>query len=337
LRNTSITLRFVTFDCWHLGCVLRYALQELPTRNAVCPKPHLEAFVYDKGATIRSLTQHDAPAVSPLARHMLGLGILLLTIVPAYLVSHANLEEQESEIMRMAREAAESSDAVEITEIVEIEAHIREVAVRYDIPPILVAAIVEAESEFNPRAVSRKGARGLMQLMPETASSLRVSDTFDPYENIEGGVRHLRRLMDRYRGNLPLVLAAYNAGEQAVTVYRGVPPYRETRRYVSRILRRIGRPDLIPRYGRVAEAAPEHGVVLPVATTRLEPSVTYAVASPPSSALAERQLLERQLLERPVPPKLERPVLPRTERPVSPSLGEPIASPWSARNLGEAP
>ena len=93
--------------------------------------------------------------------------------------------------MRMAREAVESPDSsVEITEIVEIEAHIREVAVRYEIQPILVAAIVEAESEFNPRAVSRRGARGLMQLMPGTASSLRVSDTFDPYENIEGGVRH---------------------------------------------------------------------------------------------------------------------------------------------------
>jgi hypothetical protein len=290
--------------------------------------------LYEKNSTIRSLTQHDAPAVSPLTRHLLGLGILLLTVVPAYLVAQANLEEQESEIMRMAREAAESPDSnVEITEIVEIEAHIREVAVRYDIQPILVAAIVEAESEFNPRAVSRKGARGLMQLMPGTASSLRVTDTFDPYENIEGGVRHLRRLMDRYRGNLPLVLAAYNAGEQAVTVYRGVPPYRETRRYVSRILRRIGRPDLVPRYSGAATgvvAVENGGVVIPVSTTRLEPPVTYAVATPPRSAWAERQFLERQLLERPVVPS-------RPERPVGAPPAEPPANPWSARNLGEAP
>src|SRR5262245_59170365 len=156
-------------------------------------------------ATIRGFTQREA--VSPLTRHVLGLGILLLTVVPAYLVTQANLMSPD-EAVKMAREDA-ADTRVEITQIVEIEAHIREVAVRYDIPPILVAAIVEAESEFNPRAVSRRGAQGLMQLMPDTASSLRVSDSFDPYENIEGGVRHLRRLMDRYRGNLPLVLAAY--------------------------------------------------------------------------------------------------------------------------------
>jgi len=211
--------------------------------------------------------------------------------------------------MKIARDAVEASDSsVEIAEIVEIEAHIREVAVRYDIPPILVAAIVEAESEFNPRAVSRRGARGLMQLMPDTASSLRVSDTFDPYENIEGGVRHLRRLMDRYHGNLPLVLAAYNAGEQAVMAYGGVPPYRETRRYVSRILRRIGRADLVPR---VSGVSPQ--IVRVAATSRIDPRFTWAVANPsespspslssPRSAWAERQALERQ-----VPVKIERSV-----------------------------
>ena len=262
-------------------------------------------------ATIRRL---ERDPLSPLARHALGLGVLLLTIVPAY-AYFGSRPQPDSEIMKMAREAIEASDSgVEVPEIVEIEAHIREVAVRYDIPPILVAAIVEAESEFNPRAVSRRGARGLMQLMPGTASSLRVSDTFDPYENIEGGVRHLRGLMDRYHGNLPLVLAAYNAGEQAVMVYGGVPPYRETRRYVSRILRRIGRADLVPR---VSSVSPH---VVPVATTsRIDPGFTWAVASPsssssltpsptpsqssPRSAWAERQALERQ-----VPAMIERSV-----------------------------
>jgi len=289
-------------------------------------------------ATIRGFTQRDA--VSPLTRHVLGLGVLLLTVVPAYLVSQANLASLDSEGVKIAREDA-TDTSVEITQIVEIEAHIREVAVRYDIPPILVAAIVEAESEFNPRAVSRRGAQGLMQLMPDTASSLRVSDSFDPYENIEGGVRHLRRLMDRYRGNLPLVLAAYNAGEQAVTVYRGVPPYRETRRYVSRILRRIGRPDLVPRYGHVSEV--EHpAVVIPVASVHVEPAITFAVAtpSPPRSAWSERQLHERQLHERQLYERqpYERPVAPpRVERSPSTPTAEPTASPWSARNLGEAP
>ncbi len=202
-----------------------------------------------------------------------------MTIVPAYGYFGSRTNQPESEIMRMARETVEATDSsVEIAEIVEIEAHIREVAVRYEIPPILVAAIVEAESEFNPRAVSRRGARGLMQLMPGTATSLRVSDTFDPYENIEGGVRHLRRLMDRYRGNLPVVLAAYNAGEQAVMVYGGVPPYRETRQYVSRILRRIGRPDLVPP-SRVSSV---HGTVIPVATRRIDPD--FALLQPPTLA-----------------------------------------------------
>ncbi|PYN88550.1 MAG: hypothetical protein DMD87_09715 [Candidatus Rokuibacteriota bacterium] len=231
--------------------------------------------------------------------------------------------------MRMARETVDATDSsVEIAEIVEIEAHIREVAVRYDIPPILVAAIVEAESEFNPRAVSRRGARGLMQLMPDTASSLRVSDTFDPYENIEGGVRHLRRLMDRYRGNLPLVLAAYNAGEQAVMVYGGVPPYRETRRYVNRILRRIGRPDLVPP-PRVSHV---HATVIPVATTRIDP--TFALLSPPSlapsssslrSAWAERQALEHQRVERAVA---------ASPAPPFRAAAEPS---WSGRTNGQGP
>jgi hypothetical protein len=262
-------------------------------------------------ATIRRL---ERDPLSPLARHALGLGVLLLTIVPAY-AYFGSRPQPDSEIMKMAREAIEASDSsVEVPEIVEIEAHIREVAVRYDIPPILVAAIVEAESEFNPRAVSRRGARGLMQLMPGTASSLQVSDTFDPYENIEGGVRHLRGLMDRYHGNLPLVLAAYNAGEQAVMAYGGVPPYRETRRYVSRILRRIGRADLVPRVSSVSPHVVPH--VVPVATTsRIDPGFTWAVASPsptpsptpgpssPRSAWAERQALERQ-----VPAKVERSV-----------------------------
>src|SRR5438128_4085528 len=220
---------------------------------------------------------------------MLGLAVLVLTIVPAYLLSRPNATDTARTVVSIARSNDSAEAATDEFTAVEIEAHIRAVAIRYRIAPLLVAAIVEAESEFNPRAVSRKGARGLMQLMPLTASSLRVEDTFDPYENIEGGVRHLRQLMDRYHGNLPLVLAAYNAGEQAVTVYGGVPPYRETRRYISRILRRIGRPELLPRVSSASHA------VVPVSTSRSAPAITYAVANPTRSAWAERQFLERQV------------------------------------------
>jgi len=114
---------------------------------------------------------------------------------------------------------------------------IREAAARYGVPEKLVRAVIRAESSFNPRAVSRKGARGLMQLMPETASMLGVTNSFDPRQNIDGGVRQLRGLIDRFGNDLPLALAAYNAGERAVVSHRGIPPFPETREYVERVLR----------------------------------------------------------------------------------------------------
>src|SRR4030095_11835854 len=122
-----------------------------------------------------------------------------------------------------------------------IDDHIKEMAARYGVRAALVAAVIEAESDNNPRAVSRRGARGLMQLMPKTAKRLGVEDPFDPKENIEAGVKHLRAMMDRFDNNIPLALAAYNAGEVAVIKHRGVPPYRETRAYVKRILKRLDR------------------------------------------------------------------------------------------------
>jgi soluble lytic murein transglycosylase-like protein len=117
---------------------------------------------------------------------------------------------------------------------------IRDTATRYGVDPTLVEAVIRMESAFNPWAVSRKGAQGLMQLMPRTASALGVRDAFNPRQNIEGGVRHLRYLLDRYPGNVPLALAAYNAGEGAVDSYGGIPPYAETQQYVQKILERTG-------------------------------------------------------------------------------------------------
>lgn len=106
----------------------------------------------------------------------------------------------------------------------------------HDIDASLVSALIRAESNYQPRAVSRKGARGLMQLMPATAKRLSVSRPFDPASNVRGGVRYLRELVDRFGHRPDLVLAAYNAGEGAVETYGGVPPYRETVAYVGRIL-----------------------------------------------------------------------------------------------------
>ncbi len=100
----------------------------------------------------------------------------------------------------------------------------------------LVRAVIQVESNFNHRAVSRKGAQGLMQLMPATIWRLSVGDAFDPHQNIGAGVRYLRQLLDLFQGDLRLALAAYNAGESTVLRYRGVPPYQETRDYVRKVL-----------------------------------------------------------------------------------------------------
>ncbi len=115
--------------------------------------------------------------------------------------------------------------------------HVQESARRYELPPALIKAVMAAESAFNPRAVSRRGALGLMQLMPETARTLRVDDVFDPAQNIDGGARYLRQLWTQYDGDLYRTLSAYNAGPTAVRRARGpVPAIAETRDYVRRVL-----------------------------------------------------------------------------------------------------
>jgi hypothetical protein len=109
-------------------------------------------------------------------------------------------------------------------------------AERYGVDPKLAHAVVRVESNYKPRAVSPKGAKGLMQLMPATAQQYGVEDSFDPEENLEAGLRHLRGLLDRYRNDVRTALAAYNAGVYAVAKYGGIPPYRETQDYVRRIM-----------------------------------------------------------------------------------------------------
>jgi soluble lytic murein transglycosylase-like protein len=118
----------------------------------------------------------------------------------------------------------------------EYQSLIAEVAARYGVEPELVRAVIRAESAFNRVAVSSKGARGLMQLMPTTARARGCKNPYDARANIEAGVQHLRALLDEHRKNLPRVLAAYNAGSRSVGRYRGIPPYAETEEYVARVL-----------------------------------------------------------------------------------------------------
>jgi soluble lytic murein transglycosylase-like protein len=117
----------------------------------------------------------------------------------------------------------------------EIDAAIDQAASRHNVDPSLVRAVIKVESNFNPNAVSRKGAMGLMQLMPQTARRLNVSNPFDPEQNVDAGVRQLKQLMENYGGDVKLTLAAYNAGPGAVARSAGVPHYAETRQYVKRI------------------------------------------------------------------------------------------------------
>ena len=112
---------------------------------------------------------------------------------------------------------------------------IQEASNRYQVDPALIRAIIMAESSCNPRAISKKGARGLMQLMPSTAKALGVEDSFNPEHNIHGGVKYFKQLLDRFDGDTQMALAAYNAGSRKVRQYNGVPPFKATRYYIKRV------------------------------------------------------------------------------------------------------
>lgn len=112
---------------------------------------------------------------------------------------------------------------------------IQNLAQIHEMDPFLVEAVVKAESDYDPMAISRTGAQGLMQIMPMTGMDLGLQNPFDPKENLDAGIRHLKKLMSKYESNLDLALAAYNAGEMAVSKYKGVPPYPETVDYIQKI------------------------------------------------------------------------------------------------------
>ena len=145
--------------------------------------------------------------------------------------------QQREQAARPARRPAQASSASIKKAPAAYTDIINSACDRHGIDPALVHAVVKVESDFNPYALSRKGAMGLMQLMPKTALELNVRNGFNPHENIDGGVKYLRYLIDRYEGNLSLALAAYNSGETSVKKWGTIPPFPETQNYVQRILK----------------------------------------------------------------------------------------------------
>lgn len=135
-----------------------------------------------------------------------------------------------------ANQAQNTTKSTKISTKDEILKHVSFLSKKHGIDEKLVNAVIKQESGFNPNARSKVGALGLMQLMPSTAKGLGVTDPMDPAQNIEGGIKYLKSMMDKYNGNIILALAAYNAGPNAVDKYDGVPPYKETQNYVKSIL-----------------------------------------------------------------------------------------------------
>lgn len=175
------------------------------------------------------------------------------------------VNSNDSELTQAASSGGASAAMILIEErkkrLKGVQEHLEATAKTYQVDPRLVYAMIEVESAWRPTAVSKAGALGLMQLMPETARALGVRDPFDPNQNITGGVRYLRKMLDRFNNNLTLSLAAYNAGPTAVAFYGGVPPFRETLNYIQRIRSKYGRATASrpARYGSIYPSVDSDG------------------------------------------------------------------------------
>ena len=152
---------------------------------------------------------------------------------------------------------------------------VEQIAAEHSLPPELIHSVIKVESNYNPFAISPKGALGMMQLIPATARRFGVADVFNPVENIQGGARYLKYLLDLYHGDYPLALAAYNAGEDAVARYGGVPPFPETRNYVLQVGKRFDD----ARKATLA-AKPKETEVKPVEAEPSGPSHVHQIVEP---------------------------------------------------------
>jgi soluble lytic murein transglycosylase-like protein len=196
----------------------------------------------------RSTSRQPTGLVARVLLPCLGLGAaLLLGAAPARadiyryedkdgVIHFSNVNKRGKLVSRAKGQAKSTSPKRAATPPADYDAYIREAANLYQIPEALVRAVIRVESNFDARAISHANAQGLMQLIPATAERMLVTDPFDARQNVLGGTRYLRVLANLFNGNLQLTLAAYNAGENAVIRYRGIPPYEETQAYVSKVL-----------------------------------------------------------------------------------------------------
>lgn len=163
-------------------------------------------------------------------------GVLNITNVPSYDTRYKLIHKEPKSAPRQSYSSGSLRSMRTAKKPLGLDGMVSQAAQTYQVDPALVHAVIHAESGFNPQAISPKGASGLMQLMPDTARRYGVRDIFDPAENINGGVRYLRDLLQMFGQNKRLAVAAYNAGENAVLRFGGIPPYPETTHYVSRVL-----------------------------------------------------------------------------------------------------
>jgi hypothetical protein len=201
----------------------------------------------DRRRADRRAQRRDGPDRRRGDRRHATLGSLVFGLLTMAFPSQLNLALLRVQIPHVIRVLPAAHVAVSIDSFVPVpprrayDGIIKEAALKYRVEAALIRSVMQTESAFNPIAVSRAGAQGLMQLMPELSDELGVSDPFDPRENIMAGTRHLRRLLDVHDGNVTLAVASYNAGEGTVARYGTVPPYPETQAYVRRVTHLLAR------------------------------------------------------------------------------------------------
>jgi soluble lytic murein transglycosylase-like protein len=179
------------------------------------------------------------PVAADIYRYQDDKGVVFFTNVPTdskYRIFYKETQEPSLLPPSKGSRKIQASKTFDSGDMVSLSGHIEEASQHYGLDPRLIQAVIQVESRYDPKALSPKGAQGLMQLMPQTARDLQVNDPFSPKENIDGGARYLRYLMDIYNQDMTLALAAYNAGPEKVNLYRGIPPYLETKSYVQKVI-----------------------------------------------------------------------------------------------------